>query len=393
MFTYENSSMLSYKYILFPPDSINVRDFRIINDWLYFCGENTNSKRGVIGVFKLASFFFPVGTNTHFDFFEVSNTTTLFKMVAYMDPATNIPRLAAVGYNRGNNCGVWACGVWVDCEGYAPGASPTSVSVFNSYYGAPSEIEQWNDVVATDDWVVLVGSGYIAGQKGLMLRKFHKGLPSDPELDNLYFYSESEAFVADEVRALTIINNDVAVAYRGIRIDNVTDFTKFRIFDINSMHNINSQEYVVPYKSKINEVAYMELANQVVLINEFPSPVSISNFVYLTPYQTTTYNSVYVRDKTQYYWSVTNLDGNYFVGAGYFHFLLRDASALFPANNNYSSIPSLCPENEDLKVYIIDNINPYLVFYPLPQPPTNLNASGIDSPLWNKLLQIRCYSF
>lgn len=360
-FTYENNSALTYIFRDLPPtfNEITVLDFKIIKDIVYFCGKNSNSGMGVLGTFFVLDLINTSLSSMQVDYFEISNTTELNRIEAYIDPVSTMPRLAAVGYNRFGPCGPWACGIWVDCEGYMPGSPPISCTVFESFYSA-LDVEQWSDVVLTDKWVVLVGFGDVGGQQGLMLRRFHKGMPTDPEIDNIYIFNEYDQVVWDETRAVFLKNNDIAVVYRGDRNTDVTDFTRFRVFDINNMVNINSQEYEVPHKSYIREMAYMEEADRVVLLNDFSTPVILSNFAYLIPYQTTSYTSVYVHDKEWRFMSLTNLDDYFFVGAGSFHFLMRDATASYPASNIYLSpgAPVLCPIDEVLKVKKIRNIIP-----------------------------------
>ena len=396
-FTYENNTTLAYSFFDLPTpsafDKIEIHDFRIINDVLYFCGRDLNANTGVLGTFKAIDMLNPVGTTVQVDYFDVPNTTMLNRMEAYADPtASGNPRVAAVGYLYGS-CGASACGVWVDCEGFAPGSMTANVSVFDSYYGTPNDYELWEDVVSTNDWVVLVGFGQMGGQQKMILRRFPKGNPTDPEIDNMYLYDEREIVATNETRAVAIKTNDLAVAYRGVRSDNTTDFTKFRIFDINWMKNINSQEYVIPYKSYLWEMAYMERANRVVVLNDFPTPAFLSNFVYLIPYQSTTYNSVFVNDDDWHFYSVTNLDGNFFVGAGPFHFLLRDASAAYPANS-VAPPPALCPADDVMKVGIINNVVSNKIIEPL----SGLNYPGIipsqeTDTIYSGSLTTRCFSY
>ena len=59
---------------------------------------------------------------------------------------------------------------------------------------------------------------------------------------------------------------------------------------------------------------------------------------------------------------MTNLDHKYFVGSGCFHFLLRDASAAYPANNIYSPNPQLCPADEALRVVPIEKLEPMIIY-------------------------------
>lgn len=393
-FTYENNSTLVYKYFELPSpvfDKIIINDFRIINDVLYFCGTNNDSGKGVLGTFKVTELLNSVGTPVQIYYFDVLRTTDLNRIEAYIDPGTSNPRLAAVGYDRTGSCGSWACGVWVDCEGLMPGVAPTSLTVFGSYYSAP-DAEQWFDVVSTDDWVVLVGCGYISGQQGIILRKFHKGYPTDPIINDIYFFQESETIL--EGGAVSLRTNDIAVAYRGVRNIDVSDFTKFRVFDIDRMLNINSQEYVVPYKSYLWELAYTETADRVVVLNDFPTPAFLSNFVYLIPYQSTGYTSVYAHDREWRFQSLTNLDGDFFVGSGVrpFHLLLRDATASYPAANIYSTTPVLCPEDNVLKVAIIDNITPNVIYYSLPDIPIPSSPLPVTDSINSATLSIRCLS-
>lgn len=391
-FTYENSTTLTYKYFQLPTpdfDKIIINDFRIIGGIVYFCGLDNNRGEGVIGTFNTTDFF---GSYGNIDYIDISRTTELNRMEVYQDPGTGDPRVAAVGYDRNGGCSVLAQGVWVDCEGYMPGGTPTSVSVFEAHCSAPNDVEQWHDVVSTDDWVVLVGYGNVGGQEGIALRRFHKGNPTDPEIDNIYIFNESENVAWSETRAESIRDNDMAVVYRGERIRNVIDFDKFRIFDIDNMANINSQEYEVPYKSYLWEMAYMPNAKRVVVLSDFPTPAFLSNFAYIEPYQTTSYTSVFVNDNDWRFQSLTNLDGSFFVGAGGFHFLLRDAAASYPANNIYSGGPALCPKDDVLKVAIIDDAVQNVFPLPLP-PPSNISSpSSGNTPLQVNSLSIRCLS-
>lgn len=385
-FTYENSSTLAYKYIeLSDPafDKVEVHDFRIIDNVVYFCGVNNNLGQGVLGSFYASDILNPVGTPISINCFTVSSITTLNRLNAYIDPATERPRVAAVGHKNGS-CGAWFCGVWVDCEGLLPSSTYANISVYDSFYGGTGDFELWMDVVSTNDWVVLVGYGLQGRQNGLVLRRFHKGNPTDSEIDKMYFYKELETIAWDEIRAVYIKNDDIAVAYRGIRNNNVTDFTKFRIFDINQMKNVNSQEYVIPNKSYLWEMAYMEHADRAVILNDFPNLDYRSCFAFLIPYQTTAYNSIYVNDKDWRFQSVTNLDGIFFVGVGPFHFILRDATAAYPAHNIYSTAPALCPEDYIIKVSVIDNISQNV-------DPENLIGPSfpIPIPLYSALINSR----
>lgn len=395
-FTYENSTTLNYKVMdinIIPAfEKIIINDFRIIGGIVYFCGLDNNSGKGVIGTFKTTDFF---GSYGNIDYIDISGTTELNRMEVYHDPGTGNPRVAAVGYDRNGGCSILAQGVWVDCEGYVPGGTPTSVSVFEAHCTAPNDVEQWHDVVSTNDWVVLVGYGNMGGQEGIALRRFHKGNPTDPEIDNIYIFNESEKVAWSETRAEFIDRNDMAVVYRGERIRNVTDFDKFRIFDIDNLANINSQEYEVPYKSYLWEMAYMPNAKRVVVLSDFPTPAFLSNFAYLDPYQTTTYTSVFVNDDGWSFQSLTNLDGTFFVGAGGFHFLLRDAAASYPANNIYvlPTAPTLCPADHAIKVAIIGNIRPNTYFVtltggPIALPPLNSDPTVIAPGT----LTLRCLS-
>ena len=125
----------------------------------------------------------------------------------------------------------------------------------------------------------------------------------------------------------------------------------------------------------------------------FPTPAFLSNFAYLEPYQTTTYASVFVNDDDWRFQSLTNLDGSFFVGAGGFHFLLRDVAASYPANNIYSGGPALCPKDEVLKVAIIDdaiqNVFPRPISYNNPLPSSNPVYRPIQ-PL--ETLNVKCLS-
>lgn len=390
-FTYENNSSLTYNYVKLLPN-IRVMDLRIFSGKAYFCGVNNTTNQGVLGTFD-ATLLQSVPNTVPIDYFDVPSISMLTRLEVYKDLSTGNPRVAAVGYNDGNACGVWACGRVVDCADFWPGSMTTTITMGNSYYGGMNDIEQWFDVVATEDWVVLVGYGIMGGQRGLMLRRFPKNNPMDPtEVDNMYFYKLPEIVSWEEVRGVFLKENDIAVVYRGPRDNNVTDYTDFRIFNISTMKNINSQEYVIPYKSYIWEMAYMEHADRVVVLDNFPSPVYMSNFVYLIPYRTALYSSVYVNDKDWEFQSVTNLDGDYFVGAGCMHFLLRDATAVYPAYNLNTPPPDLCPADKELRVEIIENIEAAKIYEPIVNPFPAQAPIPLQSQVDQGTMDVRCIS-
>lgn len=393
-FTYENNSVLMYHYVDLPSlpfDSIIVIDFRIIDNILFFCGENTITKVGVIGTIDVSALTIS-GATIHIDYIDIHGTEVLNRLVAYWDLNTGNPRVAAVGY-KNRICNVWRCGVLVDCANFLPGSLSANIAAYDLYSGGLSDIEQCFDVVETDDWVVTVGYGRLGGQDGLMLRRFKKNAPMDPaELDNLYFYKVTEKVVPNETRAVHIKENDIAVVYRGERIPNVTDFTGFRMFEIHSMNNINSQEYDVPYKSYIHEMAYMKQAELAVVLNDFPISATKSHFAYLIPYQSASYNSVFVHDDEWDFMSVTNLDGKFFVGSGPFHFLLRDAMTGYPAYNTYLPIPILCPEDMNLKISVNDNIRQNQVIEPLVRRITSEDYVTGNDTVNTLMLSIKCFS-
>lgn len=390
-FTYENNSSLTYNYVKLLPN-IRVMDLRIFSGKAYFCGVNNTTNLGVLGTFD-ATLLQSVPNTVPIDYFDVPSISVLTRLEVYKDLSTGNPRVAAVGYDDGNACGVWACGRVVDCADFWPGSMTATITMGNSYYGGMYDIEQWFDVVATEDWVVLVGYGIMGGQSGLMLRRFPKSNPMDPtEVDNMYFYKLPEIVSWEEVRGVFLKENDIAVVYRGPRDNNVTDYTDFRIFNISTMKNINSQEYVIPYKSYIWEMAYMEHADRVVVLDNFPSPVYMSNFVYLVPYRTVTYPSVYVNEKEWEFQSVTNLDGDYFVGAGCMHFLLRDATAAYPAYNIFSPDPYFCPADNELRVEIIKDIEPTIFYEPIVNPFPAQAPIPLQSQVDQGTMDVRCIS-
>ena len=367
-------------------------DLRIFSGKAYFCGVNNTTNQGVLGTFD-ATLLQSVPNTVPIDYFDVPSISVLTRLEVYKDLSTGNPRVAAVGYNDDSTCGVWACGRVVDCADFWPGSMTATITMGNSYYGGMYDIEQWFDVVATEDWVVLVGYGIMGGQRGLMLRRFPKSNPMDPtEVDNMYFYKLPEIVSWEEVRGVFLKENDIAVVYRGPRDNNVTDYTDFRIFNISTMKNTNSQEYVIPYKSYIWEMAYMEHADRVVVLDNFPSPVYMSNFVYLVPYRTVTYSSVYVNEKEWEFQSVTNLDGDYFVGAGCMHFLLRDATAAYPAYNIFSPDPYFCPADNELRVEIIKDIEPKIFYEPIVNPFPSQAPNSLLFTVDQGTMDVRCIS-
>lgn len=163
-FTYENNSTsLLYNSFDIAEPELYVLDFRIVNNLIYFCGVNTKTKYGFLGTFNVTNLQNATSAPVQYRWFDISSTTRLNRLVAYMDPSLG-PRVVAVGYDGNGPCGVWACGVVVDCTNFLPsGAMPVSVNWRTAFYLTSSDHEIWEDVVITNNLVVLVGSGAMGG--------------------------------------------------------------------------------------------------------------------------------------------------------------------------------------------------------------------------------------
>ena len=393
-FVYKDNTTLFYNYAKMP-DNIVVYDFRIFNDIVYFCGENKSTNEGVLGCFECMELKMlpPPPYEVHYKYAPIGSSTQLNRIVVYKDPISSVLRVVALGYNSIVPCpGSYFCNMAVECRGLNPGGGTIFYSTRQAY--SMANYEQWTDIVATDNYLAIVGFSQIGSDKGLIIRRCDPSDPLGPMMDDIYMYPFTEDLSIESIKALSWRNDTIIMAYPW-RSQIGNNYTDIRFFHLGSMQNTKAEQYKNPSKTELYEMAYLPTSKKVIILEDFDCTGSgqfSSCFVYINPLASTLpYSTPYVYDKTYRFKSVTNLDGNYFVGSGHFCFLMCDVNLSFPINNNSSTPIPFCPNNEFV-IVSEDRVIDYIEFIDNTlQSPDNNNLLPDNQTVYTSLINTHCF--
>ncbi len=220
------------------PTGHYVYDFEILGDYIYFCGEKVNSSassNAFIGSFDFVSFV--NGIAVPMDIEKVSlprDQSRLNKMIAYYMnqtlPPSN-PIVMAVGYGEDNGT--------VNNNGinFFIAKSPNQQLMWLETFPT----ERYHDIIATKDYIVLVGARLFSNfNNTIAIKKIKKSNPLSNDKDILYHCSfphpEPLTFVVGE----DISGTNEFVISSFATIDGING-TILRRYKAETMEEINSQ--------------------------------------------------------------------------------------------------------------------------------------------------------
>ncbi len=211
---------LPCRHVPIPAQVREVRDIRVLEDYVYFCGKLTNDK-AFIGYFP----FVWGAASVTINMVEVTGAQTLWRMAVYKN-SLGAPKVVAVGIGSANP---YSDRVVVEVDGIRNPAT-TSCGV------ALLQDEVLEDVALVGNEVVL--TGVCAKQDALCLRKAG----------------------SERIYMLTAAATDfgtLSVAYCHRDVPAMQDYTRIRHFDIPSMQMVNSHEITCHAKPYIHEMAFV----------------------------------------------------------------------------------------------------------------------------------------
>ena len=340
------------------PTDVYIRDMYIdkATDILYFCGATTHiytwgmfNSDGIVGYIDLNSFLLS-GFGLTMKYAYVNYTgydyNCINKLVGYDDGG--ISHIVAVGEYRYIS-GYYVNGEYflVDCLDILSGSPIIEVAKF-------TPDERYYDVLLTDNFVVFMGFDRDPLVQSLCYRKTDPYNIHDPMFDNIHYYSPDYDVLS--ITYSTVMPEDhVATTY--MSKDAVGNFTtRIRVFDIVNDLNVNSEEYYLNDKTKPDGITYIPADNSLVVMQQFYATSTLShnsNFVFIDPFATAGYTSAMDFKQNEYFQSLTVHDASYYLaGAGAIWFM-RDKTQVLTHSNSLD-----CPLEEDIKIDIINNIQP-----------------------------------
>ena len=143
----------------------------------------------------------------------------------------------------------------------------------------------------------------------------------------------------------------IATAYMHTYVGTGVVTSIVRVFDIDNMVMVNSQEYTVPEKSEVANIVYIPEDKSLVCMHDFKTPLGAfnTNFVYLDPYATNTYNTDIEYRKAEFFGSLTRKGNKHYLASMGPKWFLKDKMML-------GSYPNpTCPSTEAIKANILEN--------------------------------------
>ena len=345
MFTHFVPAASSYRRGFAPP-SIVVYDFRVYENWVFFCGMNADSLYGVVGYFDWTGL--ATGGSIDFYYHSVPECTRLKRMVVYKDAVPTL-HIVAVGEDGRTPVGTTPFGKIVDYPDIL--MQPGAYTCRDAYKGTEGA-EVLSDICFTGTYVMVLGSVRYGGKPTLTLRHCDPLTPVVGAIDTLFLYQEDFNFTGYPELRMEMTSEDVAVAYRG-----ASPYpTRVRMFNPLTMQNTISQGWTPSDKVKLYEMAFIPADESLVLLEYAPTPDGYASpFYYLYPMMTTSYTADYVYDTTQVssstYGSVSRMGTNYFTASCNLGWWFRDKLAALPS----TAVPA-CPVSSSLKVNKYGNL-------------------------------------
>ena len=326
-----------------------VKDIRIENGVVFFCGANSRTGRGFIGHVTLTDLQASVPGSIHcydIDVYGpnilVGSSTIMWRLAAY-DDGSGMIRVVCLGnawYNNNDNIYYHYFDVcpynpycqstfFVECT-YSGVLSNLKMKVV----GTLSRFERADDVVVSDNWLSIVS--YYPDQSEIIIHRCKKN-DVVGTFDNFYSYY---------VPYLDGVNH--CCHMRGDTIADATLFcfnggapysSRLRIFDLGTMTMTHAQQFDLLDKAEPLEMAYMsDYATLVSLQYQmYPSGAHHYTFVSWKPYSTTPYNAKLTYENNDYIlmW-MDRLTTKHIVATGGNYWLMKDIISDYSAPNCYT---------------------------------------------------------
>lgn len=273
-------------YQAIPPSyNIWIKDIRIVDDYAFFCGweSNTTTSQGIIGAIYLPAF---ISGLFSYDYHQIPQTLELSRMVAYNYGGRY--KVVAVGTDTSsqtsNNCAVEID----DSQSTAPLSY-----IYRDFYISSPNIEYINDIVCTDKEVAFVGvvisptNGHYLSYRASADKS---AVLSDLSLDYIYVMLQPFESSGIHPRAVHLRDNLVAVSY--LHDDGMGSLSsRMRVIDVASNQNVNSQEMSIDQKEEPIETVYSPASRKMVLLHPMLNlPGGTSQFSFWRPFATSSYN-------------------------------------------------------------------------------------------------------
>lgn len=267
--------------LVLDPTIMNIYDMCIVDDEIFFCGNYLDSNSGdIIG-------FIGHANTTSFssaDYVVFSSTSFVGSIVAYNHPAGY--KIVAVGHKPSGTSSFVGDHHIIEIDHDGTSFLPTYAPPNNVKYAFPLPEYIPTYMTVTDSYVAITGTIYDTPSKYFIIR-CDKSSPVATVL--MYVFIDPAYMGGMPAPDLTQLNKDtVAVAYSNST--NTTNDIIVRTVDLNTMIDINAQQFRIEAKNPTPHPVYFDITRTLVLFSSdsyYPTITSApSSFVYIDPYAT-----------------------------------------------------------------------------------------------------------
>lgn len=342
------------------PDYLQILDMYVLGDTVYYCGYSVldTGGRGVVGYFDPSDFLSGIW-NVNFHDLPVAPLTHVRKLVAQRNAAGGV-EVIAIGEHQ-----------WYDTVYDAMGHVTQLIPRVNRHFLFCHDVlqnpvsydtalvwpqEHYYDVLLTDHYVVFVGTCTYLTYNMICMRIIDRAnaippiAPTPSPLDDIYAFQTGSDEVYSALHSTAMNQDSIATAYMHIKSTGEVS-NRVRVFDIQYMSNVNSQEYIVQDKSETRDIVHIPADNSLVCLHDFTTPLGLynSNFVYLDPLAAVGYLARIEFIKGVFYKSLTKRDYKFYLGSFGPKWFMKDKTNIGPYTDPY------CPQSEKIKSLILDN--------------------------------------
>lgn len=353
--------------------NIVVKDMRVLDNTLYFCGSHNNS--GFVGTINLPlnPAFTMVGI---FDtYFEREDISILTKMVVFKDQQD--VKVVALG---NSDTATHNDKIILECT--FRNNNPTFTQIIKPY--SNTSPEYLSDVILTDNYVAFVGT--IAGNDGFVIHTCPRSSDIYSGYGQCYFYPYSESVAISGYIGTSLESDKVAVA--ACTGNRATDNMEIQIhtIDLASMSMLSSQS--IPFgqnKADLIDMVYLPEIESIILLTpfQFASQTALYNtFLEIKPSPSANYSATGIFDTQLPYRSTDIASPTSFFGAA--------RSTWFRHRPSAASESSPCYSLDITPVTVQETLSPInRLHIPNQHTPTYHNGIGLCL-IENNIITISC---
>ena len=327
-----------------------LKDIRIENGVVFFCGRNSGSLKGFIGYVTLADLAASATGSIHCyeiedpynpNLMAYTSSTIMWRLAAYND-GTGTTRVVCLGntWFQNGNTTFYPCtdmvyptcqaSFIVECTYSGTLSTPMNMIVVSD----ATRFELADDVVVTDNWLAIISR--FPAQDEIVI---HRCVKNDviSTFNNFYSFKVNPqegvnhcCHMKGDTIADATLNSSPSVSHYESHL---------RVFDLNTMTMTRAQQFDLLEKAEPEDVVYLpDYATLVTLQNQmYPSNVLHYTFVSWKPYSTTPYYAklTYESWANKRFESLDKLTPKHIVAAGGDYWLMKDIINDIPSTTCY----------------------------------------------------------